>query len=66
MPTCTRCGGKGVVKCPKCDGRGAMEEGQLDLLAEPSSGGTACPECRGTGTLSCPICDGTGVEDNED
>ncbi len=66
MPTCTRCGGKGVVNCPECDGRGVRDEGQLELLADPALRAAGCPACAGAGTQSCPVCDGTGVEDNED
>jgi len=68
MPTCTRCGGKGSIKCPKCDGLGMVEEGQLELLAlaDPARRAPGCPECAGTGTLSCPVCDGAGEVDNED
>ncbi len=66
MPTCTRCGGKGVINCPNCDGRGVMEEGQLELLADPDHRAGGCPECGGAGTLACPICDGTGAVEDED
>jgi DnaJ-class molecular chaperone len=61
-----RCAGKGSIRCPKCDGRGTFEEGQLELLVEPDHRAPGCPQCAGTGALACPICDGTGAVEDED
>jgi DnaJ-class molecular chaperone len=67
MPNCTRCGGKGTIKCPDCDGSGRIDEAQLELMAAAPPGAQPCPKCKGTGAVACPICEGAGeVEDNDD
>jgi molecular chaperone DnaJ len=62
---CETCHGTGAapgtspVTCPRCHGRGVLDENQgLFSLA------TVCPECAGRGTIietPCPTCHGTGV-----
>jgi hypothetical protein len=42
---CERCGGRRVIGCAECEGRGV------------DSQGVACPRCNGIGTLACPRCD---------
>ena len=62
MPACTRCNGKGSIGCPQCEGRGFIDEGQLELPVEPPRGAPRCPACNGTGTIRCPDCEGSGAE----
>ena len=68
MPTCSRCSGKKSIACPQCEGRGAVEDRQLELIAEVSLGTPRCPTCGGAGTIACPACEGSGVtvDDNDD
>jgi DnaJ-class molecular chaperone len=68
MPTCSRCSGRKSIACPKCEGRGTVEDSQLELIAEVSRGTPPCPDCGGTGTIPCPDCEGSGVrvDDNDD
>ena len=63
---CATCGGNGAapgttpVVCPRCHGRGYLDEPQgLFSLT------TVCPECAGRGTKidkACPTCKGSGVQ----
>ncbi len=65
---CATCGGTGAapgttpVTCPRCKGKGAMEDNQgLFSLSQ------ICPECSGRGTkvdTPCPTCHGTGSATN--
>jgi len=49
--TCSRCSGRGEVKCPMCSGVGhKMVNGHLTL----------CTRCNGRGKVSCGHCGGTG------
>ncbi|HXW35776.1 MAG TPA: molecular chaperone DnaJ [Acidimicrobiales bacterium] len=62
---CETCGGSGAapgstpVPCPRCDGKGALEDNQgLFSLSR------ICPDCGGRGTKidkPCPTCHGTGA-----
>lgn len=54
--TCRRCGGKGVVRCPKCHGTGKVGKRYQQ-----------CPACSGfldffsgSGRVKCDACNGTG------
>ncbi|HZU80474.1 MAG TPA: molecular chaperone DnaJ, partial [Acidimicrobiales bacterium] len=63
---CETCNGNGAapgttpVVCPRCQGRGVLDEPQgLFSLSR------VCPECAGRGTIiekPCPTCKGTGVQ----
>ncbi len=68
MPTCSRCSGKKSIACPQCDGRGTVDDSQLELITDASRGTPRCPACGGTGTIACPDCEGSGVsaDDNDD
>ena len=66
MPICARCNGKALINCPKCDGRGVVDEDQLELIAGTSPGPRKCSKCRGTGMVACPDCEGSGTVDDED
>lgn len=49
---CQCCGGKGKVKCPRCDGYRTMSDK------------STCYYCQGDKEVDCPACNGTGlVED---
>ena len=52
---CSQCHGLGLVRCPRCIGRGSI----TDLLLE-GGGITPCPACRGTGSATCEVCRGQG------
>lgn len=52
MATCKTCNGKGSVKCPKCKGRGRIQ----DLLG----GSHQCNNCNGSGVVKCGVCNGKG------
>jgi len=67
MPTCSRCSGKKSIACPQCEGRGTVEDSQLELIAD-ARGTPRCPTCGGAGTIACPDCEGSGqiVEDGDD
>lgn len=45
-------GGRGKVKCPRCDGYGTMEKK------------SACYYCIGRKEVECPVCGGTGMVDD--
>lgn len=66
MRICARCNGKGLVNCPHCQGRGEMDEEQLELIAAAARSARKCPKCRGTGLVACPDCEGSGTVDDED
>jgi molecular chaperone DnaJ len=63
---CSNCHGSGaepgsdVVVCPRCNGRGVIDENQgLFSFSQP------CPQCGGGGMIvqdPCGVCQGTGVE----
>lgn len=63
---CSTCHGSGaepgsdVVVCPRCNGRGVLDENQgLFSFSQP------CPQCAGNGMVvqdPCPTCAGSGVE----
>src|SRR5437899_52863 len=64
-PTCSRCHGTGAapgtspIVCPRCAGRGTVEENQ-----GPLSFSQPCPQCGGRGMVvekACPTCRGSGV-----
>lgn len=64
MTSCWRCGGRGWIDCPECDGTGrswpeVLDDGVLKDL-DPR-----CYECEGSGKVECPECGGKGeVEDD--
>ena len=66
MPICARCNGKALINRPKCDGRGVVDEDQLELIAGTSNSSRKCSKCRGTGMVACPDCEGSGTVDDED
>ena len=67
MSICARCNSKGFIDCLKCEGRGVVEDGQLELITGTTRNTPACPHCRGAGTVTCPDCEGSGeVDDNDD
>ena len=67
MPICARCNGKGILACPACEGRGTVDEAQLELIPEAARSSHRCPACRGKGMVACPDCEGSGeVEDQDD
>ena len=48
---CKCCGGRGKVRCPRCEGDGTIQ-------------GSKCYYCQGEGEVKCKACDGKGeVED---
>lgn len=53
MATCKTCGGRGSVRCPRCDGKGQRSGG-------PLSGPTKCSNCGGAGVVKCGVCKGKG------
>jgi DnaJ-class molecular chaperone len=65
MRICARCNGKGLINCPRCEGRGTEGDGQLELLAAPGAA-PKCPRCQGAGTVVCPACEGSGTVEDED
>jgi DnaJ-class molecular chaperone len=69
MSICARCNGKGSITCPACDGRGVVQDDQLEssIIAESPPHPPPCPECRGRGMVVCPDCEASGeVDDNDD
>ena len=45
---CQTCRGKGRIKCPKCDGKGEIEEGDIVTYC------VECPKCKGEKEIDCP------------
>lgn len=52
MATCKECGGRGTVKCPKCN--------DLGEVGNVISGYRKCDHCGGSSRLPCPVCHGKG------
>lgn len=64
---CPRCN-KGMVKCPKCDGKGRYRTvSYIPIISdvihaiEGDDHMTKCPNCNGEGKLQCMLCGGNGV-----
>ena len=71
---CRSCHRAGLLKCPKCDGRGMIKLARIrqaasgafnvrlgDQMASPSAGGMLdCAYCKGTGVAKCDTCKGQG------
>jgi DnaJ-class molecular chaperone len=66
MPLCARCNGKGLIYCPRCDGRKVQVEDQLELIKVAGRSPLPCPACKGVGMVTCPECEGSGTVDDED
>lgn len=57
MASCKTCSGRGSLKCPKCNGKGAYYQS-----GGPFSGGSVqqCKNCHGSGMVRCGVCGGKG------
>ena len=53
---CKICHGDGELKCPGCDGGGAIKRHSDSDVPRWES----CARCKGKGKIECPMCDGTG------
>lgn len=51
---CHHCEGKGSRSCPKCNGRGRLNEGRI------STATVQCRNCHGSGVVRCRVCVGKG------
>ena len=69
-PTCGTCGGSGLVRCGKCDGKGRLPADsvtrsmQAKWKKDPSK--TSCFCCAATGRWMCWTCQGSGVQPTPD
>jgi hypothetical protein len=66
---CTRCKGRGLVKCLNRQCKGGVIKGKDTVTSYGPLGSASgvydttvgsCPTCRGTGAVKCPMCGGTG------
>ena len=70
---CTRCDGKGLLECPKCEGRGRIAPllDRTEASATPSfvdedlDQASVCVNCDRRGVIPCPTCQGTGQSGDE-
>jgi DnaJ-class molecular chaperone len=56
---CSRCLGRGMVRCTTCRGSGSVEA-SMPIAAIQGITRT-CPNCGGSGEEICPRCGGSGV-----
>ena len=59
--SCLKCGGRGRLKCPECNGKGKVPDIEYHWNV-PAKIKSNCPECGGNGTIDCPRCKGTGIK----
>jgi len=52
---CPTCGGRGVVRCNRCNGTGVDQYDPFGRVVPKT-----CPVCKGKGTVPCPNCHGKG------
>ncbi|HZK93665.1 MAG TPA: hypothetical protein VFC67_05615 [Prolixibacteraceae bacterium] len=57
--TCSKCNGKGIIKCPGCGGSGKLEQIN-EIRGETAIKVVSCAGCHGRGTRTCGLCGGSG------